>query len=359
MPNLKDAWFADRAKGMSRPVLSNTGTGNPTILFPGSGPTGIPSTGNPPSPVTNPPVLNPTTPLPQPGGPIVAGAPEMVGVGFTGTEYIHSYLGVAAGVSAASLSVWLDYNSLLPGISPDPLAGTIFAANGNGLNADQACLWGVTPTFVTMSELETITYPTLIIGAAQQAGCLLGASYPSHWAHLMVSVKSIDTFTISPFVEVITSYQVVAYLNDIALVNTIIYTDPNFSNTTQLALIDGTDTASDPLYIGRGSGYLSDPSISAYLTKANGYLIAGMAELWVRLGTFIDWSVKDNRELFHVTNGSTYMPCDLGKTGARPLGFSPTIYCSGDHTNFPYNRATGNLLGTVVGTLIDVKDGFG
>jgi hypothetical protein len=63
-----------------------------------------------------------------------------------------------------------------------------------------------------------------------------------------------------------------------------------------------------------------------------------LAELWVGWGQFVDVTVASGRERFRSVAG---WPVDLGPTGARPTGTSPTIYLRGGPAAFPTNLGTG------------------
>lgn len=68
-----------------------------------------------------------------------------------------------------------------------------------------------------------------------------------------------------------------------------------------------------------------------------------MAEFYLAVNQFLDFSVAANRRKFIQANGN---PADLGPNGARPTGTAPTMYHTlkrGDPTpaNFAINRGTG------------------
>ena len=67
-----------------------------------------------------------------------------------------------------------------------------------------------------------------------------------------------------------------------------------------------------------------------------------MSELWVKAGSFIDWSNSANRAKFHEYDSITtsWGPIPLGVSGLTPGFGKPLIYCSGSPRTFPMNRAT-------------------
>lgn len=367
MPALTGAWFADRARGQGRLVVTNVAgaaqPASPSPLSPVVGPSGVPS------PAPTGPSLPPggTTPLPAPGTPL-PGTPiltvGMTGVGFTGSVLLNNFVPKSGLVSGASFSCWVDYNPLLSSsFTPDLDYGALLFTDGTSTTG---CQWIVAPTFVTMGQLETSTYADLVIGGTHQTGVLTGASFPPHWCHFMCSVEAIGTQTVSPYTSLMTIYRAIAYINDTKLLDTRIYTDPNYANTTVESLIDDTGTVAQNagftvgLTATSAGGVLDDPSISGYFAKANSPLRAGITEYWAYFGTAIDWTQEANRLKFHNTDGTIYIPCDLGNNGADPLGKPPTVYLTGDATDFLFNRATANeAVSAVGGSLIDVFDGFG
>ena len=79
------------------------------------------------------------------------------------------------------------------------------------------------------------------------------------------------------------------------------------------------------------------------LVTPTGYFPGALAEVWVGWGQFVDVTVSSGREKFRDIAG---WPADLGPTGARPTGTSPTFYLRGDAEHFATNLGTGgDLLG--------------
>ena len=62
------------------------------------------------------------------------------------------------------------------------------------------------------------------------------------------------------------------------------------------------------------------------------------ADLWVDFGTYIDFSVEENRRAFIDANGN---PVDLGADGSKPTGTSPDVFLSGDTADWHTNKGTG------------------
>ena len=89
-----------------------------------------------------------------------------------------------------------------------------------------------------------------------------------------------------------------------------------------------------------------DGSVSGYR--------GSVAELWIKPGTFIDWTNATNRAHMHsfsVTLGQ-YVPLSLGSSGGGTALGSPWIYLSGPPNLWNLNRANGTRL-TVSGAIID------
>lgn len=91
-------------------------------------------------------------------------------------------------------------------------------------------------------------------------------------------------------------------------------------------------------------------SVGADVTGA-GKIDAGVAEMWISPGQYIDFSAAANLEKFRSSGGK---PVDLGATGGTPTGTAPLIYLHLDDgetaNNFAINRTSkGNF--TVTGTL--------
>lgn len=63
-----------------------------------------------------------------------------------------------------------------------------------------------------------------------------------------------------------------------------------------------------------------------------------VAEVWLDIGTYIDFSVAANRNKFINNAGK---PVDLGSNGSSPTGTSPILFFSGATTDWSTNKGTG------------------
>lgn len=63
-----------------------------------------------------------------------------------------------------------------------------------------------------------------------------------------------------------------------------------------------------------------------------------MADMWLDIGTYIDFSVESNRRKFISETGH---PVYLGANGERPTGVSPILYLSGLASTWNTNKGTG------------------
>lgn len=95
---------------------------------------------------------------------------------------------------------------------------------------------------------------------------------------------------------------------------------------------------------------VADHSIGANpnnLIKMDGCL----AEVWIGLGQYIDFSIEENRRKFRSSDGK---PVNLGTNGAVPTGTAPLVYLSLDRSaavaGFATNKGTGGNF-TISGTL--------
>jgi len=70
-------------------------------------------------------------------------------------------------------------------------------------------------------------------------------------------------------------------------------------------------------------------------------LIGYLADTWIGVGQYLDWSVVGNRRKFMDAGGK---PVDLGSDGSSPTGTAPAIFLSIPHGGTPANFATN--LGT-------------
>ena len=90
-----------------------------------------------------------------------------------------------------------------------------------------------------------------------------------------------------------------------------------------------------------GSGGPCNIPWQTSLGAETGY-IGNVAELWIKAGTYIDWSNSTNRNKFHEKDSITgsWGPIPLGTTGSTPGFGTPLLYLSGNPRNFILNRAT-------------------
>lgn len=114
--------------------------------------------------------------------------------------------------------------------------------------------------------------------------------------------------------------------------------------STYLALwVDGGNQTNVNLFGAGLQGPLNGPrrsrigSRGASDTVTNAFA-GGLAEVWVAWGQWVDVTIASVRERFRTLAG---YPTDLGPTGARPTGTSPTIYLRGGPDRFGSNLATG------------------
>lgn len=82
-----------------------------------------------------------------------------------------------------------------------------------------------------------------------------------------------------------------------------------------------------------------------WFVGANGLASArytgGIADLWMALGVYIDFSVEANRRKFISATGK---PVDLGLDGSNPIGVKPTLFLSGDIDDWHVNKGDGDGL---------------
>lgn len=103
------------------------------------------------------------------------------------------------------------------------------------------------------------------------------------------------------------------YINDVSDRTDTTYTDDTIDNT------------------------VADWAIGARPSAANKFN-GDMAELWLQLGLYIDFSIEANRRRF-IT--AAKKPAYLGPTGARPTGSAPIIFLSGATASWETNKGTG------------------
>jgi len=101
--------------------------------------------------------------------------------------------------------------------------------------------------------------------------------------------------------------------------------------------VNGTDTSpSWDTYSNAAMGFSdSEHYINGYNTSSDN--VMDMAEAWFDIGTYIDFDVESNRELF----ASGGKPVNLGDNGEIPTGSSPIMFFSGETDLWHTNKGTG------------------
>lgn len=69
-----------------------------------------------------------------------------------------------------------------------------------------------------------------------------------------------------------------------------------------------------------------------------GHFNGAIAELYINLAEYIDFSIEANRRLFIDSNGN---PVDLGPSGYKPTGTAPIVYMRTPYNNAGLNSGTG------------------
>lgn len=364
MPNLTDAWFADRVVGSGGKLIyvdrgdypGPLAPGDP-ILAPVGGPVGGPDDGPLPGPAS------PPTPSPKAPDPPWDPPPDpkwytdlFNGVGFDGSTFIRSLPHPSLHSQGFTLSCWLSFNPLLDptDFTPSLTQGILFQTK---LDAPDGYAVAVAPGFIFVDGYDVGDASTG--GPGGPSAIATGAAFPSHWAHFMCSAKIIgqDVLNPAPSFSALSFVRFQVYVNDTAYLDTILQTADHF-DATYLDMSGTDDSLGGGAYDANNIGDHYNTSSGSPTYPTTGGIKCGMTEFWLDWGNTLDWSIKANRELFHITDGSRFIPRNLGKTGSRPLDRTPTIYMTGDKDDFPYNRAAGNALGTVQGALINVNDAF-
>lgn len=333
---LSSAWFCDRSPGAGKQLIVNGLTlgvnGVIGLGQPGSGGSSTP-------PATYAVLPQPGTTIPARGDPARAAffLAFKEAVGFNGSTVVQGW---AAGTrsNSFSLSVWLNYGVMnIVGFTPNPDQGVIYEAEGfsslvsNSLFAGTAL--NLDPSGLQMNNGSTEGLATGIVWPED-----LGLS--SGWVHVMMSYQGKPTGTAD-------HYQIC--LNDTMILDSM---PANSGNTLPIAF---DITSSGPTVVQSIGGNAAPP------ISGDG-LYAAMTELWVAQGHYVDWSQKVNRYKFHTSDGfagsafETFAPVDIGASGSRPFGYTPTLYLTGGPALFPNNRATGLALNVVGTGLVAVDD---
>ena len=94
-----------------------------------------------------------------------------------------------------------------------------------------------------------------------------------------------------------------------------------------------------------GSGGQSNMPVPDGLGGTSGF-VGSVAELWIKPGSFIDWTSSTNRYKFHEYDSvaNNWAPIPLGASGGTPGFGTPWVYLSGGPRQFVSNRATGTVL---------------
>ena len=139
--------------------------------------------------------------------------------------------------------------------------------------------------------------------------------------------------------------------------------------THVLFSIDTTGTCTYSVYINdqpatlSGSTYCNNDAVFDFTNGGNKSLgqqndgskrwDGDMADVWMDFGTYMDFSVTANRRKFIDANG---WPVDLGADGSTPTGTAPTLFFTGDTSDWATNKGTGGTF-TENGALEDATEG--
>ena len=130
----------------------------------------------------------------------------------------------------------------------------------------------------------------------------------------------------------------------------LLYVGHSYTVNTTLSSVTFSGGQSNFPYPSDGEG-----SVSGY--------VGSVAELWVKPGSFIDWTQSANRYKFHEYDSvsNTYGPVALGLTGTKPGFGTPWIYLTGPPKLFPLNNVNGKYLTETdtTSSIIDFDSGLG
>ena len=320
--NLYDAWFVDRARGDGKVVYATPGNSATAV-----GISGLTAAG-----VAVLPYVPAVPNLPAAGSTISAVGQSdrstfflayKAAVGFDGRTALYGW---PAGTDSSkfSSSVWLNFGvSNIVGFTPNPKQGALYGANWSSGVA--------TPSYFAQAFSNNAGTQSIVSSTFEIFNNQAVSPWPSDgttnagWVHLMFSFE--------------TNYntnkdRTLIYANDTLICDTLT-TQGNLIGAYNLSFGEATVANVVQQYIGGDGG-------SEGSTMTDG-LYCAVTELWVAQGKFIDWNSQANRNLFHVTDllKSNYAPCSLGTTGSSPFGYRPTLYLTGNPTDFVYNRAGG------------------
>lgn len=119
-----------------------------------------------------------------------------------------------------------------------------------------------------------------------------------------------------------------------------------------LVLVDGVDVSDlpgwfntgDPTLVEDDANFLINPPATAGLNGCE------IADLYIAFNQWLDLSVPANVEKFRSVAGK---PVFLGADGSVPTGTAPTIFLSGDASEFHINKGTGGGFTVTQGALVD------
>ena len=333
MPNILDAWMADRARGAGKVVYATAATPSTAV---GIG--GLIGAG------TSSPPAGPAAPVLMPAGTLIppVGSAERAqfflafneAVGFDGNTALHGW---AATPSSKSFSMFLFVNygvMNIVGFTPNPNQGYFYEADYQLFPDDTF------PSVAVFAGTSGTNPPSgLLVGTSSGGG---PSSTPSltwpedlglstGWIPVMFSMKITGP----------SSGHAQIYAAETALFDGATTTNDGTSPFSFARDVD--DSGNFMKWIG-GNG-LSSPDSPSYVNN-NGAVVA-MTQLVVYEGHYIDWSNPATRHSFFTYDPfdlvPVYAPVDIGKNGAKAIGRRPTIYLTGGPTDFLYNRAQGNL----------------
>ena len=396
MPDLKDAWMADRVPGLGKTFsggMGGAGGANPVSGIIAAGVTGTP-------PASFPALPEPTTGkfMPPPGS---SDRPNFFAAfknatGFDGNTFL-SGLPTASDGTEFSMSVWANFGvNNVPGFTPTPLQGCFYRSNGqqaddNGGFTSLQVLPGMAHGdrvnnalngYVDYATRGSFSFDGLgygpISGPALQfqsggSGALLSngiraantyngvidnINYPGDgsagggWVHLMYACQ------INPSTGEGTT---VLVINDTILTSINIAAP---SSPLRFSIADGSHLVGAISVDTKNSvGANVDYDGAGATTPQNRFgLYAAVAEMWVAPNRFIDWRVEANRYKFHASDAGwglanvTYVPVDIGSNGARPFGFLPLLYLTGGPSQFVFNRANRSTLTVNGHALVAIDD---
>ena len=338
MPNILDAWMADRARGAGKVVYATAATPSTAVGIGGLIGAG---TSSPPAGPSSLILPEAGTLIPPRGS--ADRSSYFIGleaaVGFDGNTALHGWAPTPAATSF-SMFVFLNYGVMnIVGFIPNPLQGCFYSAG-----------YSASPTFtdpnaISLFASTTGTNPSSSINVLSgEAGGPPAASLPSiTWPE--------DLGLSSGWIPVMFSYKLVSPTSahaQIVVADTVLYNN-SFASSSGYPPYefsfnhDLDDTGNFMKWIGdNGSSSNGAPS---YVN--NDGAVVAMTQLVVYEGHYIDWSNPATRYKFFTYDSfdlvPTYTPVDIGKNGSKAIGKRPTLYLAGGPTDFLYNRAQGGL----------------